>query len=269
MAVGGWNDDGLLNRRRMWVACFCRGSRRSTAPFRSYWRVSFWVCFRSGRDEFFSGKGRDCLFPTHSLHLNFGACSGASLWSELACIVLGRSPSNCAGAPSICGGHHCENALRRWDGKSFAPGLGQMIRLRGHHLLCLLTYIGKGYNPEFVANLDRIVARLHAGESIQIVSGPDDVCKMGEVCADPFDAHCLTNEISQRDRHAFKTLSDVLPLTIGDFLHASDFPQWTTQLRLAFSKKGEYFPSCQGCEWQPLCLDIAKNGFAGAKLFPK
>ena len=30
------------------------------------------------------------------------------------------------------------------------------IKLRAHHLLCLLTYVGKGYSPAFTANYDRV-----------------------------------------------------------------------------------------------------------------
>ena len=50
------------------------------------------------------------------------------------------------------------------------------VRLRGHHLLCLLAYKGEGYSPAFIANLDRIAARLTAGEDAVLVDGPDDIC---------------------------------------------------------------------------------------------
>ena len=36
------------------------------------------------------------------------------------------------------------------------------VRLRAHHLLCMLTYVGKGYTAAFTANYDRIVERLNA-----------------------------------------------------------------------------------------------------------
>ena len=37
------------------------------------------------------------------------------------------------------------------------------VRLRAHHLLCLLTYVGKGYSPAFTANYDKVVRRLGEG----------------------------------------------------------------------------------------------------------
>jgi hypothetical protein len=50
------------------------------------------------------------------------------------------------------------------------------VRLRGHHLLCLLTFVGKGYTPAFTANYRRIVARLNEGAAVELVDGPDDIC---------------------------------------------------------------------------------------------
>ncbi len=56
------------------------------------------------------------------------------------------------------------------------------VRLRAHHLLCMLTYVGKGYSPAFVENYEVIAARLSAGEEIELVAGPDDIC--GPLTAD-------------------------------------------------------------------------------------
>lgn len=51
-----------------------------------------------------------------------------------------------------------------------------MINMRGHHLLCVLTFEGAGYSQRFTRNLAAIVERLSAGEEILIVAGPDDIC---------------------------------------------------------------------------------------------
>jgi len=51
-----------------------------------------------------------------------------------------------------------------------------IVRLRAHHLLCILTFAGKGYSPAFVANMAGVVARIGAGEPIEVVAGPDDIC---------------------------------------------------------------------------------------------
>ena len=50
------------------------------------------------------------------------------------------------------------------------------VRLRAHHLLCMLTYIGKGYSPAFTDNMTVIAGRVSAGENVEIVDGPDEIC---------------------------------------------------------------------------------------------
>lgn len=53
------------------------------------------------------------------------------------------------------------------------------IRLRGHHLLCLLGYRGMGYSDDFCVNMTAIYELLLAKPEteIEIILGPDDVCK--------------------------------------------------------------------------------------------
>jgi uncharacterized protein len=53
------------------------------------------------------------------------------------------------------------------------------IKLRGHHLLCLLGYRGMGYSEDFCLNMTEIYETLRTKPEtkIVIVSGPDDVCR--------------------------------------------------------------------------------------------
>ncbi len=65
--------------------------------------------------------------------------------------------------------------------------LKPVIKLRGHHLVCLHFFKGEGYNPEYIENLREILRRAEAGEEIEVSSGVDDVCRMcpnlkGEIC---------------------------------------------------------------------------------------
>jgi uncharacterized protein len=52
------------------------------------------------------------------------------------------------------------------------------LRLRGHHLLCLLGYRGMGYSPAFCDNMTGIYEQLRQQPEtvIEIVHGPDDIC---------------------------------------------------------------------------------------------
>lgn len=56
------------------------------------------------------------------------------------------------------------------------PNAG-VIRLRPHHLLCLVAFQGEGYSPEFVEKTrDLQRALLADGGVIELVRGPDDLC---------------------------------------------------------------------------------------------
>jgi len=121
-----------------------------------------------------------------------------------------------------------------------------MIKLRGHHLICLHFFKGEGYNHEFVANLREILKRVKAGEEVKVLSGSDDVCRMcpylkGEICFYNKDAEA---EIREMDRMAIrllglKTKESVKWLDIGgkvlEILHI-----WAR----------EY---CKECDWRTVC----------------
>lgn len=51
-----------------------------------------------------------------------------------------------------------------------------MIELRAHHLLCSILYEGKGYNDEFVENMNKVVSQLKRGGMVKIIKKPDSIC---------------------------------------------------------------------------------------------
>ena len=81
------------------------------------------------------------------------------------------------------------------------------IRLRPHHLLCLLTYSGKGYSAAFTANYDVIAGRISQGEDVLIVEGPDDICAPLLGDSEP---HCWRDSVTERDRLAARDLRELL-----------------------------------------------------------
>ena len=138
------------------------------------------------------------------------------------------------------------------------------IRLRPHHLLCMLTYVGKGYTPDFTANYDVIVARLGAGEAIEIVAGPDDIC--APLLAGG-DHHCHNDSVVERDRLAGMDVADVLGLdaAIGPGARLVIDRERLENLRRAFAQEVTR-SACGGCEWSALCTGIAAKGFAAVRL---
>ena len=137
------------------------------------------------------------------------------------------------------------------------------VRLRAHHLLCLLTYVGRGYSPAFAANMDRIAARLGEGlEDVLVVDGPDDLCAplLGTA-----DEHCLERSARDRDERAAADLSAHLgsSIRIGTVLSSRAL----ADLRPAFAS-GAIRSACRGCPWSDLCDTVAKAGFLKARLLP-
>jgi uncharacterized protein len=137
------------------------------------------------------------------------------------------------------------------------------VRLRAHHLLCLLTYAGKGYNSAFTANYDLIAKRIEAGEDIEIVAGPDDIC--APLLDDP-QAHCRRDSVSQRDDRAASAVAALLsqPVVPGARLRIGK--DWTHHMRGEFAR-GNIRAACEGCEWHDLCTEIAEAGYRNTRLF--
>ncbi len=138
------------------------------------------------------------------------------------------------------------------------------VRLRAHHLLCMLTYVGKGYSPAFVENYEVIAARLSAGEEIELVAGPDDIC--GPLTADS-EAHCHGASVIARDRAAADAVARLIgsPLPLG--ARITPTLALIELLRANFAT-GEIRGACTGCEWSDLCDQVAGDAFASARVAP-
>ncbi len=138
------------------------------------------------------------------------------------------------------------------------------IRLRPHHLLCMLTFVGKGYTVAFTENYISIAARLSEGEDILVVEGPDDVCApmLGEV-----DHHCLCDSVTERDLKASGAVEALLKIPAGPGASIRPDADFLGRMRDAFSA-GSIREGCVRCEWSPLCTGIAASGFDGVLVKP-
>lgn len=136
------------------------------------------------------------------------------------------------------------------------------IRLRGHHLLCMLTFVGEGYSPRFVANYAKVIRRMRAGESVLIVQGPDDIC--APLLAED-GPHCHRESVLERDRLALESSGRLL----GRHLAAGDELTLDEATLLRFQRgfaSGATRQACGGCEWSSLCDRVAQSGFEGTRL---
>lgn len=139
-----------------------------------------------------------------------------------------------------------------------------MIYLRAHHLLCLLTYIGKGYTPAFVRNYDEIAHRLDAGEAIEITSEPDDIC--APIACDLAE-HCHGVSVRNRDALAARDVGALLGMEIVPGTTLTLTTERLAQMRAAFAE-GAIRNACVGCEWNELCTHEAKGGYPHVRVRP-
>lgn len=138
-----------------------------------------------------------------------------------------------------------------------------IVKLRPHHLLCILTYIGKGYSEGFVANFNDIVKALNAGAHIKLIKGPDDIC--AGCTPTSADYHCQDDDITEQDRQALTDIKALFPDIIKEnqpFILGKDA---IIRLRQAFAQK-QIRNSCQGCPWYDLCSEISQSHYEGTLL---
>ncbi|WP_458793016.1 DUF1284 domain-containing protein [Yoonia sp. MH D7] len=133
------------------------------------------------------------------------------------------------------------------------------VRLRAHHLLCILTYIGKGYSPVFTDNMTVIAGRISAGEIIEIVDGPDEICapRLAEA-----NAHCSDDSVYNRDLQAAKDVGKILQVPVHTGAELSLDKGSLRLLRSAFSQN-QVRSACNDCQWGELCTHISLNGYEG------
>jgi hypothetical protein len=129
---------------------------------------------------------------------------------------------------------------------NFMRSKPNFVKLRGHHLICLHFFKGKGYSPEFIESLAKILIRAEAGAEIVVSKGADDVCK---ICPYLKQGKCLNDKtadagICEMDKTALKLLGlrsgdEITWLNIRKRLPDA-LPQWSDKY-------------CTECDWRWAC----------------
>lgn len=144
-----------------------------------------------------------------------------------------------------------------------------MIRLRPHHLLCMLTYAGRGYTPRFTAGMDNLIRRLGSGEEIVVVEGPDDICApwLTEAGSDTEirAPHCHEPRITGRDQRAAADISRLLAREITTDSRLRLDAGLLMRLRQAY-RADTIRSGCASCEWKNFCDSLSAADFAGCRL---
>lgn len=116
-----------------------------------------------------------------------------------------------------------------------------MFELRPHHLLCTQGYSGKGYNDEFVENMNFVVDKLRnvPGTKVNLVCNTDVLCSK---CVNKLDENqCLTQDkVAEFDR---KTL-EVFGLEETEYVYSEVVEHIKS---IATEEKLDYI--CGNCSW--------------------
>lgn len=118
------------------------------------------------------------------------------------------------------------------------------MELRPHHLLCTQAYSGKGYNEEFVKNMDTLTTQLRQGDpvKVKITFSTDDLC----ACCPNMIAEnqCVTNE--KVNRYDQKVI---------DYFHIEEkeyiYQDITRKIREEMTPE-MLEDICEGCSWYPV-----------------
>jgi hypothetical protein len=120
------------------------------------------------------------------------------------------------------------------------------IRLRGHHLICLHFFQGKGYHPEFIENLAHLLKRARDGDTIEVYSGPDDVCKQ---CPYLRNRKCSFSDNAEAEIQDMDTTAlELLQITTYTRLHLNHLQEKVPGI---FKKWADKY--CRSCSWKTVC----------------
>ncbi len=120
-----------------------------------------------------------------------------------------------------------------------------MLRLRGHHLICLHFFTGEGYDDIFIENLRNVLERAET-EDVEICGEADEICVKCPYLKDnkcSFDEHA-DEQIKEMDKTALNLLEIDKDAKMKWQNIKKDvpgvFPQWLK----------EY---CGECDWKKVC----------------
>jgi hypothetical protein len=121
-----------------------------------------------------------------------------------------------------------------------------VVRLRGHHLICLHFFLGEGYKPEFIENLKEVLKRAEAGEEIEIPAGADDICRE---CPYLKDTICLYDKNAEDEiREMDRTATALLGLENKEKVKWMDIKK---KIPGVFKKWAKRY--CEECDWRRVC----------------
>lgn len=125
------------------------------------------------------------------------------------------------------------------------------MKLRSHHLLCLTHFQDKEYSHDFTVRVKNIWRKLQDNPQlrVQIVAGPDDVCRF---CPHIGNQGCQKG--SEEEERQIRVMDERVLASLGLTVHQS-FPwQWVRSHIEKIIGPAELWYICSGCEWLSFCM---------------
>jgi len=123
-----------------------------------------------------------------------------------------------------------------------------LIRMRGHHLICLHFYQGRGYNKEFVENLEDVLHRAVKGESA------DDICRACPMLLGNLEKKCVAKpgaDVKNKKRDAEAVVH--LGVEVGSKVLWQEI-----KTKVIATSKEWLAVFCEGCDWEKVCAQARK-----------
>ena len=126
-----------------------------------------------------------------------------------------------------------------------------ILRLRPHHLLCLLKYTGHGYDERFTDHMNRIaeILKNNPDTAVQIIKGPDELCAM---CPNLKRGICVSEE---KVRNMDRAASAVMNVRSGNIRVWKELMEKAQVLFEACKEDAV----CKDCSWAELCKNIERG----------
>lgn len=124
------------------------------------------------------------------------------------------------------------------------------VRLRGHHLGCILGFAGHGYDPNFSSHLAEVAAacRDEPASPVLVVRGPDEVCLP---CPHLRDGRCARSPgADERVRAHDDAFLQALGIAPGELV---SLPALRGRLESDSRARSLLLDACTTCPWTGVC----------------
>lgn len=125
------------------------------------------------------------------------------------------------------------------------------MKLRGHHLLCILGFQGYGYSEDFVLNMTRINELRKSEKSIiKLTNSPDDICSSCPNLKNNLCENEMQNEIIVKmDEEVLSKFNRNIEYNAIDLFN---------EVILKFNTLKSVENICNDCKWAEKCLFYKK-----------